>query len=231
MPNRCLRSRAATRAWRRMRSLVSALRHLVERDVDGDRNGAQILRRTASSPARRHGPGAARCAQIVGMALMREAGGVERFLLDRIGDDGARPRPSWRDSTALSIEPMTDGGRRAGRRPRPRWTGRRGMSRTGRRSAQRLAASAGSAMRVMGTGSLSVGNALAQEGMIADDEKGDVRDDRWSASQASGVNVGTDAGRLPERERQRYASLAMRHCAKWPASLYSMKALRRSSRI
>ena len=69
------------------RRLRQPPRHFLQRDVDGHRHAAQRTDRQhhhrLGMLARLH----RQSGEIVGMALMAETGGVERLLLDRIGDD------------------------------------------------------------------------------------------------------------------------------------------------
>src|SRR5207249_12157788 len=64
------------------------LRHSMERNMDGDRDRAQA-RRAQHHDRRGSGSSLARQgAEIGGVAFIGEAGAVEGFLLDRVGDDG-----------------------------------------------------------------------------------------------------------------------------------------------
>ena len=116
-------------------------RHVGKRDVDGDRHDPQVRARRASSPASLASPksSAASAPRNSVWPGNSKAGGVQRLLLDRIGDDRRTPRRCGPARRRARIEWITAGVSaaidrcRVRRRPAARLRGRAGRRQRARR--------------------------------------------------------------------------------------------------
>ena len=183
-----------------MRSLVSRADHVLERQMDGDRHDRELRR-----PQHHHrmdgdaGQALGELGQIFGVAGLGEAGAVEHVLGDRIGDDGGG------DAGADIGDRAADRGDRGRRARCVRAAGLGGDGDADVDDRQR-AAEGGGRRRRLDHGDRNVRRdalgAPAQEFRIGEDVER-IELELGAPPPRRECDVGSDPGRLAERQRQR----------------------------
>jgi hypothetical protein len=177
------RGRCAASAARRRRS---RRRWPAQRQVDGHQHHAQLVVGQHHAH-RRHGPPAASACSISVWPGKSHAGGRQRFLVDRCGDDGRRgalPHPAHRGVDA-------GGRRRAGARidlspraGRPGPAGRPGGCQHGRQPGGTWPASAGSSITATGSRRAAGHAPRLQHRGVAQHDAPDSRPCRWAPARS-----------------------------------------------